>query len=134
MASALLNNMSLALVASLPDITDGDDMSDEATQILFGVLDDLQKEQSPVCITGATHIFTLSVCLFFGRNVANLRAISRNKHGTSNAFVGFALKCVFCVFAHLFLLFNLPVVMSSLAPSKYLANDKRGRVNYLIFV
>ncbi|CAM9910687.1 unnamed protein product, partial [Sphacelaria rigidula] len=46
MSSALLNNMSLALASSLPDATDGEEMSDEATQILFGVLDDLQKEKS----------------------------------------------------------------------------------------
>lgn len=48
MSSALLNNMSLALASSLPDATDGEEMSDEATQILFGVLDDLQKEKSQV--------------------------------------------------------------------------------------
>lgn len=48
MSSALLNNMSLALSATLPDTTDGEDVSDEATQILFGVLDDLKKETSPV--------------------------------------------------------------------------------------
>lgn len=63
MASALLNNMSLMMLASLPTIADGEEISDEATQILFGVLDDLQKEKSQVCVIGASHVSTL--CRFF---------------------------------------------------------------------
>lgn len=48
MSSALLNNLSLFLAASLPEASDGGELSDEATQILFGVLDGLQEEKSQV--------------------------------------------------------------------------------------
>lgn len=54
MCSALLNNLSLALAdatsAKAASTTDGSsEMSDEVTQILFGVLDGLQDETSQVC-------------------------------------------------------------------------------------
>lgn len=49
MCSALLNNMGLSLADALPEARDGQDLSDEATQILFGALDGLQDETSQVC-------------------------------------------------------------------------------------
>lgn len=49
MSSALLNNIGLSLADALPEARDGQDLSDEATQILFGALDDLQNEASQVC-------------------------------------------------------------------------------------
>lgn len=48
MCSALLNNFSLLLAAALPDAREGQELSDEATQILFGALDGLQDETSQV--------------------------------------------------------------------------------------
>lgn len=48
MASAVLNNMSLVLATSIANVTHDSEMSDEATQILFGVLDGLMEEKSQV--------------------------------------------------------------------------------------
>lgn len=53
MCSALLNNIGLSLADALPEAEaearDGQELSDEATQILFGALDGLQDEASQVC-------------------------------------------------------------------------------------
>ena len=52
MSSALLNNVSLSLVDGLPDSTEGVELSDEVTQILFGSLEGLEDETSEVKAAG----------------------------------------------------------------------------------
>lgn len=49
MCSALLNNFSLLLASAKKSAGTPIEMSDEVTQILFGVLDGLRDETSQVC-------------------------------------------------------------------------------------
>eukprot|EP00904_Undaria_pinnatifida_P002594 jgi/Undpi1/12335/HiC_scaffold_5.g02011.m1 len=48
MSSSLLNNFSLGLVEGLPETTEGLELSDEVTQVLFGSLEGLEDEKSQV--------------------------------------------------------------------------------------
>lgn len=48
MSSALLNNYSLLLGDALPSASQGQELTDETTQILFGALDGMQDETSEV--------------------------------------------------------------------------------------
>ncbi len=52
MSSALLNNFSLSLANTIKTAGGSGEMSDEATQVLFGALDGLQDETSQVCLFG----------------------------------------------------------------------------------
>lgn len=53
MSSALLNNFSLFLANTMKTAGGSGEMSDEATQVLFGALDGLQDETSQVCFVCA---------------------------------------------------------------------------------
>lgn len=93
MCSALLNNFSLLLASAKKSAGTPIEMSDEVTQILFGVLDGLRDETSQVCGVWCVRYG----CLFlvpFGIRPGQLADKWKPVHFSPTkwlAFVGFAL-------------------------------------------
>ena len=73
MCSALLNNFSLLLASARKSAGTPIEMSDEVTQILFGVLDGLRDETSQVCVHGCLFCLATNHARSPGRQVADER-------------------------------------------------------------
>ena len=75
MSSSLLNNFSLGLVEGLPETTEGLELSDEVTQVLFGSLEGLEDEKSQVRVRAR-----------FGALTPSLVSTMMSSHGRYSTF------------------------------------------------